>query len=163
MSARFQHVALAAGICGASVGCASTGGIVNPQGTEAVITAAVGAALDQIPERRAGDATGPPPPLVVSPSRLEFKAIDRLGEATLPLTLSNPAYFPLTVLRATTIGGCFKSDADAPFTIAARAQRRVLVTARPEGAATCSGALLIEVDSAGGRFLKIGLAGAARK
>ena len=104
---------------------------------------------------------GPASPLQASPSDLDFGQKHVASESHETVVISSPFDFPVTLVRVT-VQGCGFALAgqivDRPV-IAPHGQLVLTVSFHPAAKQACSGLLLLEIDSAGGRFTRVPLKG----
>ena len=107
-----------------------------------------------------GDASGIAQ-LEANPLQVRFDSVPVASQRQQVVVVSNPATFPVTIMHVTVTGCDFAvlSGAGPSAIMAARSDVTFTVTFQPSQRRTCSGALLIEIDSAGGRFMRIPLRG----
>jgi hypothetical protein len=104
----------------------------------------------------------PASPLQAVPLALDFGEVRATSETQKTVTISSPFDFSVTVIRVTVQGCGFASPetqgGDRPV-ILPHGQIAVTVSFRPAARQSCSGLLLVEIDSAGGRFTRVPLKG----
>ena len=111
--------------------------------------------------RRPTGQKEPLPPLRATPPIVDFGRVPVASDHQMEVVISNPFAFAVTVVH-TTIRGCGFGLANGTgdrHIVAAQGQLAVTVTFRPEARQACSGLLLFEIDSAGGRFREVPLKG----
>ena len=99
--------------------------------------------------------------LRATPAAVDFGRVPVASDTQKEVVISNPFAFAVTVVH-TTIQGCGFVLADGTgdrHIVAARGQLTVTVAFRPSERRACSGLLLLEIDSAGGRFREVPLKG----
>ncbi|MGQ0736595.1 MAG: Ig-like domain-containing protein [Acidobacteriota bacterium] len=100
-------------------------------------------------------------PVDVNTRSLDFGTTVVGGRTIRVLTLSNTAAFTLTVKAARFNGSCFDvaPTASLPLVIPPKGQAELPVVFSPASPGICPGTLVLEVDSAGGRFKQVRLEG----
>jgi hypothetical protein len=99
--------------------------------------------------------------LRATPVSVDFGRVPVASDHHQEVVISNPSAFAVTVVH-TTIRGCGFVLADGTgdrHVVAAQGQLVVTVDFRPAERRACSGLLLLEIDSAGGRFMEVPLKG----
>lgn len=115
--------------------------------------------MERSAERPGGH--GPTSALEATPRLLDFGPARVGSRNQQTVTVTNPSHFPVTVLRVSTEGcgfAAFSGAGNRPV-IAAQGQLALTVTFQPPARGACSGHLLLEIDSAGGRFTRVKLEG----
>jgi len=100
--------------------------------------------------------------IVMTPSALDFGKVAIDGQAMRVLQLTNPTGFTLTVISARIESRCFSVSAEPaalPLAIAAHGTGTLTIRFRPVVEGQCSGRLIVDVDSAGGRTGQVSLKG----
>jgi hypothetical protein len=99
--------------------------------------------------------------LQANPPQVRFDSVPVASQRQQVVVVSNPATFPVTILHASVTGCDFAvlSGAGDGTIVDAKSDVAFTVTFQPSERRTCSGALWIEIDSAGGRFMRIPLRG----
>jgi ASPM-SPD-2-Hydin domain-containing protein len=100
-------------------------------------------------------------PLQATPSVVDFGRVPVASERQKALTVFNPSGFAVTVIRVT-VQGCgfaLSGQAGDRATIPAQGQLALTVAFQPATRRACSGFLLLEIDSAGGRLTRVPLTG----
>src|SRR5262245_37148194 len=98
--------------------------------------------------------------LQANPPQVLFDSVPVASRRQQIVVVSNPATFPMTIMHTSVTGCDFAvSGAGDRTTVAAKSDVTVTVTFQPSQRRICSGVLLIEVDSAVGRFMRIPLRG----
>ena len=104
---------------------------------------------------------GPSSPLQATPARIDFGGVPVASKTAQTVTIVNPFGFPVTVIRVS-VEGCdfaIAGEAAERATIPAHGELVYTVTFQPAQRRTCSGLLLLEIDSAGGRFTRVPVKG----
>ena len=127
--------------------------------------------LTEVEEAQRAEARRKPPapirrdeplsPLRATPGSVDFGRVPVASDHHQEVVISNPSAFAVTVVH-TTIQGCGFVLADGTgdrHVVAAQGQLVVTVDFRPDARRACSGLLLLELDSAGGRFMEVPLKG----
>ena len=101
--------------------------------------------------------------LQANPPQVRFDSVPVASQRQQVIVVSNPATFPVTIVHVSLTGCDFAvlSGAGPSAIVSAKSDITFTVTFQPSQRRTCSGALLIEIDSAGGRFMRIPLRGQA--
>jgi len=104
--------------------------------------------------------TGSASALKAIPSEMDFGRVPLSSESQRTVVISNPFAFAVSVVQ-TTVQGCgflLSSVAGRPL-IPAQGQLALTIVFHPAQRRACSGLLLLEIDSAGGRFTRVPLKG----
>jgi hypothetical protein len=104
---------------------------------------------------------GPASPLQASPSDIDFGEKHVSSETHKTVVISSPFDFAVTVVHVT-VQGCgfaLAGQIDDRPVIPPHGQLALTVAFHPAAKQACSGLLLLEIDSAGGRFTRVGLKG----
>lgn len=104
--------------------------------------------------------TGPVSALKAIPSGVDFGQVPVSSESHQTVVISNPFSFAVSVVQ-TTVQGCgflLSAVAGRPL-IPAQGQLALTIVFHPAQRRACSGLLLLEIDSAGGRFTRVPLKG----
>jgi len=104
--------------------------------------------------------TGPASALKAVPLVVDFGRVPVSSESRQTVVISNPSAFAVSVVQ-TTVQGCgflLSGVADRPL-IPAQGQLALTIVFHPAQRRACSGLLLLEIDSAGGRFTRVPLKG----
>lgn len=99
--------------------------------------------------------------LRATPSALDFGQVPVASERHEAVVISNPSRFAVTVVHVTVQGCGFavsSKSGDRPV-IPQQGQLTLTLTFQPAAPGACQGLLLIEIDSAGGRFTRVVLTG----
>jgi Abnormal spindle-like microcephaly-assoc'd, ASPM-SPD-2-Hydin len=99
--------------------------------------------------------------LQANPPQVRFDSVPVTSQRQQVVVVSNPATFPVTIVDVSVTGCDFAVLRGGSSIVAAESDVTFTVTFQPSQRRTCSGALLIEIDSAGGRFMRIPLRGQA--
>ena len=94
------------------------------------------------------------------PSGVDFGEVPVSSESHQTVVISNPFAFAVSVVQ-TTVQGCgflLSAVAGRPL-IPAQGQLALTIVFHPAQRRACSGLLLLEIDSAGGRFTRVPLKG----
>ena len=100
--------------------------------------------------------------LHATPSAIAFGDVPVASTTQRAVVVSNPASFPVTVIHASVQGGCDFAMSNSPgneLIVAAHGDMTFTITFLPTQRRACSGSLLLEVDSAGGRFMRVPIEG----
>ena len=99
--------------------------------------------------------------LQATPSIVDFGGAPVGSQQQQTLTITNPSTFPVTVLRVSVEGSGFALSGQAGTRVVVKPheQLAMTVTFQPAAPGACSGHLLLEIDSAGGRFTRVELRG----
>jgi hypothetical protein len=95
------------------------------------------------------------------PAAVDFGQVQVASDNQRQLAISNPSEFEVTIIHAT-IQGCgfaLLAGGDQRQVVAAKSQLVFAVAFRPMDRRTCSGTLILEIDSAGGRLTRVPLTG----
>jgi hypothetical protein len=99
--------------------------------------------------------------LQASPPSLDFGRVPMYSQNPQTVTISNPSAFAVTVVHMSVEGCGFtlsRQIPDRPI-IAPRGQLSLSVIFQPVTRRACTGRLLVEIDSAGGRWTEVVLKG----
>lgn len=100
--------------------------------------------------------------LQLSPRSIDFGAVGVGAESQRTTVVSNPSAFVVTIVKMTVEGDGFSiASHAAPLDIPAHGQVVLTVAFRPLARRDFSGVVLLEIDSAGGRFARISFKAAA--
>ena len=116
---------------------------------------------ESLKKRPASSPREPSSPLLATPAAVDFGQVRVAFDNQQAVAFSNPFDFAVTIIR-TTVEGCGFVLADGAgdrHIVAARGLVTVTVVFRPAERRQCSGLLLLEIDSAGGRFTRVPLTG----
>jgi hypothetical protein len=118
------------------------------------------ARLDRLKKQGAGSSGGPASMIDASPEAIDF-GDTRIGtESQHTIVFSNPSAFDVAVVKVTVDGVGFSlSNQVSPRVIPTRGQLALVITFRPAERQRHSGSVLLEIDSAGGRFSRVRLKG----
>lgn len=100
--------------------------------------------------------------LHATPSAIAFGDVPVAFTTQRAVVVYNPATFPVTVIHASVQGGCDFAISNNPgngLIVAAHGDTTFTITFLPTARRACSGSLLLEIDSAGGRFMRVPIAG----
>ena len=102
-----------------------------------------------------------PSSLRATPSQVDFGTIQVASDNQRRVKIFNPHHFAVTVVHVSVQGCGFEllAGGDERYEVAARSELILAVAFRPVEQRTCSGALLLEVDSAVGRLTRVPLRG----
>jgi hypothetical protein len=103
--------------------------------------------------------TGSESHLAATPQAIAFGRTPVGSKAQQTVVFSNPAAFPVTVVRITVDGCGFTIPAGDGFIIAPHGEVAVTVTFQPADRGECSGFMLLEIDSAAGRLTRVPIHG----
>jgi hypothetical protein len=115
--------------------------------------------LEKHPGRSRSDGTLSP--LQANPSTVAFGSVVVASESRQTVVISNPAEFTITVVRVVVQGSGFAvvSPLGDRSVIPAHGELAFTLAFHPVVQGTCSGDLLLEIDSAVGRFTRVALTG----
>jgi hypothetical protein len=124
--------------------------------------------LEQVQATEGLDNTSDPLPenapassLRARPSALDFGRVSLGATSQQTVVISNPSAFAVTLVHVT-VRGCGFAVVDPPAdppVIPAVGEWVFAVTFQPAERRACSGFVLLEIDSAGGRFITVSLTG----
>jgi len=100
--------------------------------------------------------------LHATPSAIAFGDVPVASTTQRAVVVSNPATFPVTLIHATVQGECDFAMSNNPgngLIVAAHGDMTFTITFLPTQRRACSGSLLLEIDSAGGRFMRVPIEG----
>jgi len=100
--------------------------------------------------------------LHATPPAIAFGDVPVSSTTQRAVVVSNLATFPVTVIHATAQGGCDFAMSNNPgngLIVAAHGNITFTITFLPTQRRACSGSLLLEIDSAGGRFMRVPIEG----
>ena len=99
--------------------------------------------------------------LQASPPSLDFGRVPLYSQHPQTVTISNPSVFAVTVVRMSVEGCGFALSRQAPDRpiIAPQEHLSLSVIFQPVARRACTGRLLVEIDSAGGRWTEVVLKG----
>jgi hypothetical protein len=100
--------------------------------------------------------------LHATPSAIAFGDVPVASTTQRAVVVSNPATFPVTIIHASVQGGCgfaMSNDPGNGSIVAAHGDITFTITFLPTQRRACSGSLLLEIDSAGGRFMRVPIEG----
>ena len=100
--------------------------------------------------------------LHATPSAIAFGDVPVASTTQRAVVVSNPATFPVTVIHASVQGGCdfaISNNLGNGLIVAAHGDMTFTITFLPTQRRACSGSLLLEIDSAGGRFMRVPIEG----
>ena len=104
---------------------------------------------------------GPLSPLRATPPLLDFGETPVASKSQKTVVIFSPFTFAVTVTHVTVNGGDFALSGQVPNgpILPPHGQLTLTVAFSPAARQTCSGLLLLEIDSAGGRFTRVPLKG----
>ena len=100
--------------------------------------------------------------LHATPSAIAFGDVPVASTTQRAVVVSNPATFPVTVIHASVQGVCDFAMSNNPgngLIVAAHGDVTFTITFLPTQRRACSGSLLLEIDSAAGRFMRVPIDG----